>query len=377
MKKYLIYVSLIIVVVIIFFKNIYVPKHTFETTHAKQENMPVRVNGLGNIGSKEIYKIGTVYGGKVSSFNVEEGSFIHKGDLIAKIDSIDLNAKILEQIASVNKIKSDIKGLKLDADSAQISYLYQEDIFKKNHKLFIKGAISDLDHKKFKTNRTVAKLQVRSIASKIKSLDALILQMKANIKGLKERLARYTIYSPVDGYITKKLISNFAIINPNQTLIEIVNPKDVWIETHVDTRISGDVKLGDKASIKLRSSEKIFEGQVSKIKPINNSVTNEREIDISFDTLPIPFYLEEQAKVSIDIKLLKDIVKIPKNALTIYNQKDGVWILEDGKIHFKVIKILIQDKDGGATRDISTSDILVIPNPKNKNLKDGMKIYND
>jgi len=377
MKKYLIYGILIAILGFGFYNKIYIPKHTFKTTIATVGNINLKVNGIGNVGAKEIYKIGSVYGGKVLSFIVNEGDFIKKGTTIAQIDSIDLSDKIAEQIVSIEKIRSDIKALKLDKKGANTTFHYQDEIFKKNQKLYKKGAISELDFKKYKTNKDVANLQVRSLSSKIDSLYIQIKQIKINTKGLKEKLARYTIISPVDGYITKKYISNFAIINPNQTLIDIVNPKDVWIETHIDTRISGDVKVGDIATINLRSSNIKYNGKVKNIKPINNSVTNEREIDISFDNLPIPFYLEEQAIVDIHIKQLKDIFKVPNKALAIYDEVNGVWTVKNNIVNFKPLKILAYDTKYAATKDIKITDIFIIPNPKKKTLTNGMKIYND
>lgn len=377
MKKYFIYVAILAIVGAGFYKKVYIPKHTFETTYSTTGDMSIRVNGVGNVGSKDLYKIGSIYGGKVLDFKIEEGEFIKNGDLIAKIDYVDLKDKALELEATIKKLKNDIKSLNIDKQSAKAQYRYQAEILKKNKKLFNKHAISELDFAKFKTDTNVAKLQVESISSKIDSLYSQMTQIDASLKGLKERLSRYTIKSPIEGYVTKKLISNYAIINPNQTLIEIVNPKDVWIETHIDTRISGNVKVGDRASIKLRSSSKEYKGVVTNIKPINNSVTNEREIDVSFDNLPIPFYLEEQAIVDIDIKELKDIIKVPTQAMSIYKEQEGVWIVVDGIINFKPLKVLAYSDHSVATKDITTKDRLVIPNPKKKSFSDGMKIYYD
>lgn len=377
MKKYIIYSVIIIVIGFVFYKKVYIPKHTFKTTNATVGNMVVNVNGVGIVGSKDIYSIGSIYGGKVLSFDVNEGDFLKKGDLIAHIDLVDLKDKIAEQEANIKKIQNDIKTLIFDKKSAYIQYTYQEDIFNKNNKLFLNASISELIFKKYETNRDTAKIAVSVLASKIASLKSQLAQIKANISGLQERLKRYTILAPIEGYVIKKLMSNYQNINPNQTLIEIVNPKDVWIETHIDTRVSGDVKIGELATIKLRSSEKKYKGIVANIKPINNDVTNEREIDVSFEHLPIPFYLSEQATVDIKIRELKNITKVPLKALSIHDEKSGVWILKDGVVSFKRLHILAYGDKYVATKDINAKELLVITNPKNITLKNGMKIYHD
>jgi len=377
MKKYLFYTIVAIGLGWGFYQQVYIPKHTFETMRASSGDMAVVVNGVGSVGAKDIYRIGSLYGGKVASFDINEGDFIKKGELIAQIDSVDLGDKISEQEASIKKLENDTHSLMLEQQSAKLQYDYQEDIFEKNKHLFKNKTISEQDFNKYTINRDVAKLTVDAIGFKIASLKSLIEQTRATIDGLKQRLKRYTIIAPVEGYIVKKLISNHQIINPNQTLIEIVNPKDVWVETHIDTRISGEVKIGNPATIKLRSSSQIYQGIVTNIKPINNEVTNEREIDVSFKQLPLPFYLAEQAIVDIQKSQLTNITRIPLKALDIERERSGVWVAREGRVTFKPIEILAHGDEFVATKEIVSGEILAIANPKKKSLTDGMKIYHD
>jgi hypothetical protein len=116
---------------------------------------------------------------------------------------------------------------------------------------------------------------------------------------------------------------------------------------------------------------------VVNINPINNPITYEREIDIAFDNLPIPFYLEEQATVKIDISTLKDVIKVPTIALVIHKEQNGVWVLNGDKVKFKPLKILAYENKMAAVEGLSLDTKLVIPDPKKKSLSDGMKIYHD
>jgi HlyD family secretion protein len=378
MKKYLIIATLLVGGGALFYNKVYKPKHTFLTQQATQGSIDIAVSGIGNVGAKDIYKIGSVFGGKVLDFDVDEGEFIKKGKVVAHIDSIDLEAKIAELDATLKKIQSDTKSLEVDKKSAKIYAEYQNDIYQKNKNLYAKRAISELDLKKFETNYETAQLKVTSLQSKINSLNAQKKQTQESRYGLKERLQRYTIIAPIDGYVMKKYVTNYTIINPNQPLIELVNPKDVWVEAHIDTRKSGAVKMGDSVDIVLRSSSKVYKGKVAMINPINNSVTNEREIDVSFENLPLPFYLEEQASVEIAIKHLNNIVKISSKALSFYNKQEGVWLVQaDDTIHFKPLKVIAKDGTSVAVNGLTGNEVLAIEDPKKKSFQEGMKIYHD
>lgn len=372
--KYGIGLAVVAVLGMGFYKKVFIPKHTFNIVTPQKSDVVIKVNGVGNVASENNYKISAVYGGKIDDFNISIGQFVNKGQLIAKIDSVDLKDKIDEIKANIKVLKANIKSLKIDKESAYKDYLYQEEVLKKNTKLYQKRAISELEYKKYLTNRDIAKLKVKSLQNKIISLQNQIPELQASIKGLNEKLKRYTIISPISGYVVKKYISNHDTVGNYQPIIEIVNPKDIWIDTFIDTRISGDVKIGDKSSIKLRSGLKT-NGYVYKINPQNNAVTNEREIFVKFNKVPIPFYLNEQAIINIKIKTLKNVMTIPAKVIVYYNQKEGVWILKNNKAHFEPVKI-IAHTDKKVVINLENEKI-IIPNPKKKPLSEGMRIYYD
>ena len=299
MKKYIIFIAIVVIVGFGFYKKFYTPKDIVKITQKTIQNV---VNGIGNVGAENIYKIASLYGGQIQEFSIVEGQYIEKGSLIAVVDSVDLVFKIDEQKALMQKLLNDIKSLEIDKKSAKVNFDYQNELFKKNKNLFHLHSISSLDFQKYLTVKESAKLKIDSISGHILSLKSQTKQTQANLKGLQKRLSLYTIKAAVSGYVTKRLVTNHQIIMPNQTLVEITNPKDVWIRTFIDTRVSGMVKLGDSATIKLQSSDKIYKGKVVNINPINNPITYEREIDVRFDNIKIPFYLDEQAEVTIDIQ---------------------------------------------------------------------------
>ena len=375
--KYLAGIVVVLILGVIFYKKVFIPKHTFKVVNPEINSVTIKVNGVGNVGAKNTYKIGALYGGKIYDFNLSEGNKIQKGELIAKIDSVDLLNKINEQIKLIDKLKADIKALQSEKRSAEINYKYQLDVFKKNEKLYKLKSISKLDFEKYKTLKDTAKLKIDTLKANIASLNKQIAQIQENIKGMQKRLKYYMIISPISGYVIKKVAVNHQILPPNSTIIEVVNPKDVWVKTYIDTRLSGNVKIGDKAIIRLRSSNKPLKGKVVSIYPINNPITYEREIDVKFDRVPIPFYMEEQARVTIKVKTLNNIVTIPPRTLVFYQEKSGVWVVKNNKAHFKEVKILGRDKKLIAVSGVDVNDKIILPNPKKLPLKEGMKIYYD
>jgi len=95
-----------------FYKKVFIPKHTFNIVTPQKSDVVIKVNGVGNVASENNYKISAVYGGKIDDFNISIGQFVNKGQLIAKIDSVDLKDKIDEIKANIKVLKANIKSLK-------------------------------------------------------------------------------------------------------------------------------------------------------------------------------------------------------------------------------------------------------------------------
>ena len=141
---------------------------------------------------------------------------------------------------------------------------------------------------------------------------------------------------------------------------------------YIDEKISGKVKIGKKAKIKLYSNNKTYKGRVVRIMPKVDLVTNEKEVNIAFNKLPTPFYIGAQVDAKILVKTYKDIYKIPLNVVSFYNKKQGIWVKQNNKAHFIPIKMKIKNDKFVKIDNINLE--IIVPNPKKKPLSEGSKV---
>ena len=123
---------------------------------------------------------------------------------------------------------------------------------------------------------------------------------RKSVDALEQKLSRYSLYAPVDGLVVSKDAEAGQTLLPAQPVLTIVNVETVWVRTYIDERISGGIRVGQKAKIMLRSQQdRMFEGRVVRIEATSDPVTQERVVDVAFVKVPDPFYLNEQAEVYI------------------------------------------------------------------------------
>jgi len=379
MQKYLKYAVVILLVaalVALFYNRVYIPKTTYKTVKPVYGDMHTEVFGVGNVGAKYTYNITAQTGGKITKILTDEGKWVKKGDLLVTIDSVDVPQLLEEAKILVKKAVSELTATQKEMASLQAQKVLAKITYIRYARLKEQSFASKAEYDKAKADLGVIDAQIEATKAHIESAKMEVERAKRNVKALKEKLSRYTIYAPVDGYVIDREAEVAQTVLPSQTILQIVSPKDVWVRTYIDESIAGNVKVGQKARIILRSQgERQFEGRVSHIVPKSDAVTEEREVDVTFEKLPEPFFINEQAKVSIASKHYTGVVKVPLRALSYYNGKSGVWVKESGKAHFIPLTIIARGSRFAAVKGIEEDRVILIESEKKKPLKEGSSVH--
>ncbi|WP_345993067.1 efflux RND transporter periplasmic adaptor subunit [Sulfurimonas sp. HSL-1716] len=360
----------------LFYFKVYIPKTTYRIVNPKKGYLRVQVFGIGTVDAKDIYQIGAQTGGKITDILTDQGRWIKKGALIATVDPVDLPLQLEEAKASLAKARSESIALREETRSLKAQKELIKITYDRYEKLYKQRYAAKAEYDKAAADLQSINAQIAASRARANSSDAEIKRAKRNIKAMEVRLSRYHIYAPISGYVVSKNVQAAQNVLPTQSIVKIADPKSVWIKAYVDERISADIKAGQKALITLRSQEdKKFEGKVARIAAISDAVTQEREVDVSFDDLPIPFYLNEQAQVSITTKVLKDLFLVDTALLVKKNKKSGVWVVKGSTAHFQILEIIAESNGfAGIKSGIDETTKIIVSDPKKKALSEGIKV---
>ncbi len=163
--------------------------------------------------------------GKVVSINFDEGSKINKGDLLVKINDLDLQAQLL-------KAESQKK-------------LAQEKEYRAQQ-LFEQVLISQEDYDVINTE-----LNSRN----------------AEIELLKAQIEKTKIIAPFDGIIGLRNVSEGAIINSSVVVAQLIKNDPVKIDFALPVKHASKVKAGDRIKVNVPNTDKVFSASVYAVDP--------------------------------------------------------------------------------------------------------------
>jgi multidrug efflux pump subunit AcrA (membrane-fusion protein) len=133
MKKFLKWGGFFIFVIIlgfVFYKKVYIPKHTYKIITPIKGDLKVKVYGIGNISAKTIYKVNSEVSGRILKLNSDIGKLVKKGELLAVIDSVDLPKKL-----EIEKLKLNLEKLNKDLEILKVKKWLANKTFQRNKKL--------------------------------------------------------------------------------------------------------------------------------------------------------------------------------------------------------------------------------------------------
>lgn len=361
---------------ILFYTKVYMPKTSYETVKVEVGDMYTEVFGIGNLGAKNIYLINAQTGGKVLNLFTDEGEWVKKGDLLFTVDPVDLPELLEEAKISVNKASSELAALKEEMNSLKAQKTLALVTYKRYAKLKKQAFVSQAEYDRTKADIDVIEAQIKSTFAKIDSAALEISRAGKNVQALEVKLSRYKVYAPIDGYVISKEAEEAQTVTQTQPILKIVDPETVWIKAYIDDKLSGEVKVGQKATITLRSQKhRTYEGVVKRIVAQSDAVTLEKEVDVAFEKLPIPFYINEQAEVNIVTSKLSNVLKVPVQAIAYYNSESGVWTDKEGKAHFKSVKVLARGVKEVAISQMDIDTEILIGSDNKRSFAEGMRIH--
>jgi len=275
--------------------------------------------------------------GIVKKLYVEYGDRVKKGQLLAQLDKVEIEAGVEQSRASLEAAqanltssKADYERAKVDAEGPDVPLLkrsYERNLQMQKDGVVSQSALDDAE-KEYRlavNKQNVARAQILVLQAKIAQSQAQVAQDAANLKQLEEQLSYTDIISPIDGIILSRdveigdAVSSILVLGSGATLVMTIgDTSQVYVKGKVDESDIGRVYLGQPARIKVESfKDKTFNGVVTKISPMGVEKDNVTtfEVRVSIQNPGGELKAEMTANAEIILEEHKAVLQIPEGAI--------------------------------------------------------------
>lgn len=306
----------------------------------------------------------------VRKFFVQRGAKVHRGQLLARLESRDVAAAAEDASGSYQQARSayltatrasvpeDYQKAELDYEQAKTNLDVQQKLFDSRQDLFKQGAIPgrDLDtarlnlvqaqsqfdqaHKHFDSAKAVTRDQA------LKSAEGQLHSAQGKLQGAEAAVSYTEIRSPIGGVVTDRPFFEGEMAAAGTPLITVMETSSLLAKTHLPQVQAQTLKIGAPADVKVAGIDKAVQGKVSLISPALDPGSTTVEVWVKVENKSGELRPGTTARVSIAAGTVKNTIVIPASAvLKDDTGKASVMVVEAGKARKRDVELGVADGD--------------------------------
>jgi RND family efflux transporter MFP subunit len=312
---------------------------------------PITKQYIGTIDAESVIKYSFKVPGKLNRVYLKKGDKVKVGDLMAEIETKDLNFQLTAAQLTMDTAKLNIK-------KAEDSLRYCKDLFEKGKNLYKKGAVSKEQYDQMKLQMDIAEASHDQAKSQYDAART-DYNYKNNI------ITDAKLYAEQNGTVVDVIFEENERVGPHIPVVIVRSGKQV-ANVGIPQQDLNSVKIGAKAMIDVDGVKS--EGKITYLAeaPDKSTRTYHAEVEINGKD----FKLGAISKVKIDVGK-ENGVWIPMNTI-FSNGEDYVYIIEGDRAFKRTVELVNVSDDKIMVKGIKAGELLAIKGMKN--LNDGSKV---
>jgi RND family efflux transporter MFP subunit len=283
--------------------------------------------------------------GDVRQITVREGETVHSGQVLARIDTADLEARLAERIGALESAKAQLA-------MAEKTRATNQTLLKQN---FISQNAFDNSESSYGVSQ-----------GSVKSAEA---QAQLARNALRDAVA----ISPLTGLVAKRHVQPGEKVAFDSPLVTVVDLKDMELQAVVPAVDVPELAIGKTVELVIDGfGERRFTGRVERINPATEPGTRSILVYVGIPNADGALRGGMFATGRIALAASSPVATLPATAVRVETGQAFVWILEDGKLVKRNIITGARDEAAGRV-EIRTALPAGVPvlGARFDNLKDG------
>jgi HlyD family secretion protein len=266
-------------------------------------------SGNGRIEARE-YDIATKRSGRVTEVLAREGDMVDAGQVLARMDTKDLQAELREADAKLREAREGKNYANAIVAQRKSELTYAKTELKRSLELVDKGHVSREKLDQDRTARQTAEAALRAARVQVVQSEAAIEAAVARAERLEADIEDSVLATPIRGRILYRLAEPGEILAAGGKVLTVLELTDVYMTIYLPTSQVGKVIVGSDARIKLDAvPELTIPATVSFVAP--EAQFTPREVETRTEREKLMF----RVKVKIDPELLKARIERVKTGL--------------------------------------------------------------
>ncbi|MBI4781692.1 MAG: efflux RND transporter periplasmic adaptor subunit [Oscillatoriophycideae cyanobacterium NC_groundwater_1537_Pr4_S-0.65um_50_18] len=311
-----------------------------ETLTLRSQAIANTVELSGTIRPVEQATLSTRVMGRITQLSLEAGDRFQQGDILARIDVMDMTAQTSQaqsgvaqaqaEVARSQATLSQLESQTLEAQAAlQLAQINQT----RMAQLHAEGAVARSLLDEANTNLEEARARVAQSEAGVRQAQAAIAQSRAAVNQAESSVTSAsvsesygTVIAPFDGVVVQKLAYEGEMAAPGTALLKVENPDRLQLEISVPEEHLRFVQVGQPVQVQVDAANQTLNGTIQQIVPAADS--NSRSFLVKIPLNNSGRLISGMfGRIILPVGGKQDTILIPSTALVQRGQLQGVYVI--------------------------------------------------
>ena len=206
-------------------------------------------------------------GGKIETLLVDTGDRVEKGQLLARIDTLELSFQKQKLQGALEEIRAQEQLTTTKLKQAKNDLEYMRKKFRRFQKLLESSSVNQQTVDDLKNRLEKSESAYQAARQQFATLSARKKQLNAQIQSLKKKIRDAQITSPIAGVISNKYFEAGEAVPPLNPVVEVIDLSQVWVKIYVSETLLPQIRVGQEVEIVPDGSKSSLQGTISWISP--------------------------------------------------------------------------------------------------------------
>ena len=334
------------------------PTVSVKVVKAEKGNIAAQVTAVGTIWPREKADVAAKISAQIKHMALLKNKVVRAGDVIAVLESRDLQAQLAEAVAALNEARANERSLltgtipKTNAEDQKALLDARAKVnnalrtYERRKVLFERGGISRKDLEASQLDLTTAedelRLQEQTVSLRARSLNpndralaaARTAQAQQRVATLDAQLSYATIRSPITGIVTDQFQYEGEFAAAGGKLVTIADSSTVIVKAPFSDTMAAQLKAGDPATVlPTDTSAEEMKGQITLLSRSSDPTNRTVEVWVTLGNDEGKLRANGAAQVTISANSKNDAIVVPASAVTLEasNAAEGTVMIVDAQ----------------------------------------------
>jgi RND family efflux transporter MFP subunit len=303
-----------------------------------------------------------VYTGSVAPFNEEDiyprvtgrivemlvypGDAVRPGQVLARLDSVELSSRAREAEAALAAARSTRVQVEKELAMTDAEAGYARGVAARTERLFNTGAVSKQEYESDRALAATAEAKLEAARAKLQAAEAMLAQSEAASRTATIVRGYSDIVASTSGYVVKRLVAPGVLVQPGTAILKVAQIDKVRLQANVGEKDLGSIRISSPVQVTTTTAgQPPVTAAVTAIFPFVEQGPRTAVVEALVDNPARRLLPGQYVTMQFSTGQRDQALIVPAPAVVRMGGKATVWVVMDGRAEPRVVVTGLQSAD--------------------------------